>query len=82
MILQTYPGKNEFTRLSQTGNVVPVCADVLADTETPVSLLQKFYRPDRPLFLLESVEGQERWARYSFLGIRAHSAIRIYAQEM
>ena len=82
MILQTYPEKNDFSKLSQTGNVVPVCADVLADTETPVSLLQKFYRPDRPLFLLESVEGQERWARYSFLGIRAHSAIRIYAQEL
>ena len=82
MILKKYPEKNDFKRLAQSSNVVPVCADVLADTETPVSLLQKFYRPDRPLFLLESVEGQERWARYSFLGIRAHSVIRIFSKEI
>ncbi|MFO7752969.1 MAG: anthranilate synthase component I family protein [Desulfobacteraceae bacterium] len=82
MILKTYPEKNEFTKLAETANVVPVCTDILADTETPVSLLQKFYRPDRPVFLLESVEGQERWARYSFLGVHAHSVIRIYAQNI
>ena len=82
MILQRYPEKNDFKTLAQSSNVIPVCADVLADTETPVSLLQKFYRPERPVFLLESVEGQERWARYSFLGIRAHSMVRIFSKEI
>jgi anthranilate synthase component 1 len=51
---------------------------VLADTDTPVSILQKFYARNKECFLLESVEGGERWARYSFLGISAFGTVKIF----
>lgn len=77
MILKRYPCKSTFEELSRNSNVIPVCADILADTETPVSILQKFCSDDTPVFLLESVEGGEHWARYSFLGISARTHIRV-----
>lgn len=64
--------------LAENGNVVPVCLDILADTETPLSALGKIYQGMGPIFLLESVEGGERWGRYSFLGLFAHCSIRVY----
>ena len=62
-----YPSKEEFVRRSQSGNLVPVYREILADMETPVSAYRKIAQ-DRYSFLLESVEGGERLARYSFLG--------------
>jgi anthranilate synthase component 1 len=82
MILNNFPTKNEFIEYSKKFNVIPVCAEILADTETPVSILQKFYQKGKPCFLLESVEGQERWARYSFLGISANKEIKIFSKEV
>ncbi len=61
------PTREEFRRLAGQGNLVPVFRDILADMETPVSAFTRI--ADRPnAFLLESVEGGERLARYSFLG--------------
>ena len=62
-----HPTKDEFIRRSAQGNLVPVYRDVLADMETPVSAYLKIAR-GKYSFLLESVEGGERQARYSFLG--------------
>lgn len=78
MILNRYPSRDTYDALCKTGNVIPLCAEILADTETPVSILRKFYRKNQPLFLLESVEGGEHWARYSFMGISAQSHIIVY----
>jgi anthranilate synthase component 1 len=47
---------------------VPVYTEVLADMETPVSVLQHFSECENA-FLLESMEGGENWGRYSFVGI-------------
>jgi anthranilate synthase component 1 len=52
------------------------------DTLTPVSLLGRFYEGRGPIFLLESVEGGERWARYSFLGFSAHLMVRVFADRV
>ncbi|HET6453577.1 MAG TPA: anthranilate synthase component I [Armatimonadota bacterium] len=62
-----YPTKEEFVRRSKHGNLVPVYREILADMETPVSAYRKIAR-GKYSFLLESVEGGERLARYSFLG--------------
>jgi anthranilate synthase component 1 len=78
MLLNQFPDKNEFRQMAEKNNVIPVCAEILADTETPVSLLKKFYNNQGPVFLLESVEGGERWGRYSFLGTSARCHFRIY----
>jgi anthranilate synthase component 1 len=60
---------------SGAGNVVPVYRDVIADLETPVSAFLKVARGDHS-FLLESVEGAERMARYSFIGTEPYRIIR------
>lgn len=62
-----YPNKQEFTRRAQTGNMTPVYKEILADMETPVSAFKKIGDGEYS-FLLESVEGGERMARFSFLG--------------
>ena len=82
MLLNRFPDKKEFCRLAKENNVIPVCVEILADTETPVSLLKKFYKNTNqgPVFLFESVEGGERWGRYSFLGTSARTHIKIYKQ--
>ena len=78
MLLKQFPTRDEFVNLSRGANVLPVACEILADTETPVSLLGKFYRWQPDLFLFESVEGGERWGRYSFLGTSARSHIRVF----
>ena len=60
-------------------SVVPVAVKLLADRHTPVTLLQRFYKGQEGVFLLESVEGGEKWGRYSFLGINAHAFVEIHA---
>lgn len=57
------------------GNLVPVYREVTADLETPVSAFLKVAR-GRHSFLLESVEGGERLARYSFIGTEPYRILR------
>ena len=58
----------QFLELSKQGNVVPIVDELLADTDTPVSAYLKIRDESDYSFLLESVEGGEKIARYSFLG--------------
>ena len=78
MLIRKFPKEDEFRSLGRVHNVIPVCAEILADTETPVSLLRKIYTGDGPAFLLESVEGGERWGRYSFLSASARWQILVF----
>ena len=61
------PSAAEFVKLATQGNVIPVYGELLADLETPVSAFLKL-DDGRFSYLLESVEGTEKVARYSFLG--------------
>lgn len=63
----------EFKSLAVRGNIIPVYKEIMGDMETPVSALVKLNKS--PLFLLESVLGGEKWARYSFLGINPSMTI-------
>ena len=70
------PDFETFQKLANEGNLIPVFRELLADAETPVTLLLKL--ADRPrVFLLESVEGGEKWGRYSFLGTDPKIIVRI-----
>ena len=65
--------REEFRIYAAQGNLIPVCCEVFADTETPVSAYWKIACADNDQkspysFLLESVEGGENIGRYSFLG--------------
>ncbi len=63
------PSLEEFTAKAREGNLIPVYREILADMETPVSAFKKIDQGDYS-YLLESVEGGEKWARYCFLGTR------------
>jgi anthranilate synthase component 1 len=58
----------QFVELAQRGTFVPVCKEIMADLLTPVSAFLKIAEHSDYAFLLESVEGGEQVARYSFLG--------------
>ena len=82
MLINEFPDKDQFRHLARENNVIPVCVEILADTKTPVSLLKKIYQDKRSVFLFESVEGGERWGRYSFIGASAYCQIRVYPNDM
>lgn len=62
--------------LAGTYNVIPVVRTMMADTETPIRVFQQFSR-DKRAFLLESVEGGVKWARYSFIGTDPFLVMRV-----
>ena len=64
------PGLEAFSALARRHRIVPVWREMVADTLTPVSAYLRVVG-DQPGFLLESVEGSERWGRYSFVGRRS-----------
>ncbi|MBJ23014.1 MAG: anthranilate synthase component I [bacterium] len=72
-MLRTSP--EQFETLARQGKHIPVVREILADLETPLSLFRKI-DDGRTAFLLESVEGGEKWARYSFLGVGARAMFR------
>ncbi len=69
------PTLEEAKRLAGRGNLVPISREISADLETPVSAYLKIARPPYS-FLLESVEGGERIARYSIIGTEPRSVIK------
>lgn len=58
----------EIEELTKDYSMIPICKEIYADVITPISLLRKMEEFGKNFFLLESVEGGEKWARYSFLG--------------
>ena len=61
------PSFQEFKRLANQGNLIPLFEEIHFDWETPISAFRKI--DDGPFsFLLESVEGGEKWGRYTFAG--------------
>jgi len=62
------PDYKTFCKLARQGNLVPVYDTLTADLLTPVSAYLRVARDSRYAFLLESVEGGEKLARYTFLG--------------
>lgn len=62
-----YPNREDYIALSRKHNLIPVSLELPADMETPISVYLKV-APPSPSFLLESVEGGENLARYSFIG--------------
>jgi anthranilate synthase component 1 len=76
--LELYPGLDEVRELAREHNLVPLRHTFIADCETPVSAYLKL-RGGGPSFLLESAEQGQRFGRWSFLGFRPRSVIRLRA---
>jgi len=70
-----YPDITLFRSLAARGNLIPVYREIMADMDTPVSAFRKI-DDGRYSFLLESIEGGEKWARYTFLGSSPAVVIR------
>jgi anthranilate synthase component 1 len=70
-----FPSLDDVKKLAHQGNLVPVYREVAGDLETPVSAYLKVARGANS-FLLESVEGGERLARYSFIGTEPYRVAR------
>jgi len=70
-----FPTLDEFLKLAQQGNLIPVTRRLLADIETPLSAYRKIRGPGEA-FLFESVEGGEHLGRYSFVGCNPRAIIR------
>ncbi len=67
--------RSDFLARAARGGVVPLVREVVLDTDAPVAVLAKVARPPF-CFLLESLVGGERWARYTFLGTEPREAWR------
>ncbi len=69
-----------FRKMAEENTVIPVYREILGDLETPVSAYKKL-RNREPSFLLESVEGGEKWGRYSFLGFKPSLIFQVKDRE-
>ncbi len=75
-----YPTLEEVKKLTKDGNVVPIYREIVADLETPVSAFLKINQGGYS-FLLESVEGGERLARYSFIGTEPYRVLTVRGED-
>ncbi len=79
--MEIRPTHDEFIKLARQGNVIPVYGELLADLETPVTAFMKLDDGSFS-YLLESVEGTEKVARYSFLGSRPRMLVTASGRHM
>lgn len=73
------PSFEEVKKYAKDYSVIPICKEIYADLATPITLLRRIVRYKKDAFLLESIEGGEKWARYSFLGFDPKA--RIYCKD-
>jgi len=73
--------RDAFLERAKGGGIVPVIREVVTDADTPVAAFAKVARPPFA-FLLESLVGGERWARYTFLGTEPREAWRYRGQRV
>src|SRR6266436_6640445 len=73
--------RDAFLERAKGGGIVPVIREVVTDADTPVAAFAKIARPPFA-FILESLVGGERWARYTFLGTEPREAWRYRGQQV
>jgi anthranilate synthase component I len=75
-----YPTLEQVKEYKSEGNLVPIYREIVADLETPVSAFLKIHN-NGPSFLLESVEGGQRLARYSFIGTEPYKVLKTMTED-
>ena len=72
----------QFNKVADEGfNHIPLSREVVVDTDTPLALYLKLANTPFTYFL-ESVQGGEKWGRYSFIGLRAETIIKVNEYEV
>ncbi len=75
-------GQEEFARLAAQGyNRIPLVREVLADLETPLAVYLKLAQGPYSYFL-ESMQGGEKWGRYSFIGLPCSTVLQVTGQQL
>jgi anthranilate synthase component 1 len=64
-----FPEQKAFSEMMEQAGLVPLHRTVIADLETPLTIFAKIAGDERHAFLFESMEGGEKWGRYSFIGL-------------
>ena len=73
----------KFSQLAKLGyNRIPIKREVLADLDTPVSAYLKLTQDKAYSYLLESVQGGEKWGRYSIIGLPANTIVQVYNHQV
>ncbi|HVX95984.1 MAG TPA: anthranilate synthase component I [Polyangia bacterium] len=75
------PDRSGFEELARRGRLTFVYKEVVADSDTPVSAYAKLGRGPYS-FLLESVVGGNKWAAYSFVGVRPRAVVRARGEDV
>ena len=68
--------QKQFDTMAPRYNRIPLAEEILADTETPLSAYIKLANKPHT-FLLESIEGGEKWGRYSIIGVNCKEYIKV-----
>ncbi len=73
---------DDFAHLAREGyNRIPVTREILADLDTPLTTYLKLAN-GRYSYLLESVQGGEKWGRYSMLGLPCRTLVRVHGHQI
>ncbi len=74
--------KSQFNNLVKQGfNHIPIFREIVVDTDTALALYLKLGNNSYSYFL-ESVQGGEKWGRYSFIGLAAETVIKVYSHQI
>lgn len=73
------PDCERIQTLAHEYRIIPIGREIYADVITPIALLRKFSGLSKRYYLLESIEGGEKWGRYSFLGF--DPVMRVFCKE-
>ena len=76
------PSVEQVKEMAMGFDIVPVQEEIFADVVTPILLLRKIAKSKKLFYLLESVEGGEKWGRYSFLGFDPIMRVTCREQEV
>lgn len=76
------PDPNEFFEMSAKCGLIPVHATIIADLDTPLTIYAKVANGEQHAFLFESMEGGEKWGRYSFIGLDPMAVITSSGDEL
>ncbi|WP_198947856.1 anthranilate synthase component I [Magnetofaba australis] len=77
-----HPTLDQFQSLCEEGNLIPVYREIMADLDTPVTAFLKVAAQDPHAFLLESVQGGEKWGRYSLIGLAPRMLYRAWGRRV
>ena len=72
-----FPDQESFVNMAKQSGLVPVHRTIIADLDTPLTIYAKISDGQHHAFLFESMEGGEKWGRYSIIGLPCRTVIKI-----